>query len=626
VFQSTRPVRDATQVTKVDPRAIVVSIHASRAGRDLARCFASPARHGFNPRVPCGTRRAFTPDKTARFEFQSTRPVRDATTCRATALVWRPCFNPRVPCGTRLQWPQPGALVLFVSIHASRAGRDRGRAESLGSGTSFNPRVPCGTRRVDKCYSLTPRVVSIHASRAGRDSGPSRPWTWARWVSIHASRAGRDKRELDRIWERQVSIHASRAGRDLEGVYDNWLFSVSIHASRAGRDEARDDLGHRQVVSIHASRAGRDIAARGGKPLRPCFNPRVPCGTRRGSRPHRPGDVMFQSTRPVRDATPRARRSTLRTQVSIHASRAGRDTKRVLTWKAKVTFQSTRPVRDATLVLNGSRRRRSVSIHASRAGRDVVLPEAIKIYTLFQSTRPVRDATGVRGGPHSDSVFQSTRPVRDATLAVMSSPPCPGFQSTRPVRDATKNRILGAQHRYGFNPRVPCGTRLRSRSTNSKFICFNPRVPCGTRPVADKLFLQGILFQSTRPVRDATRTGRSARRAYRVSIHASRAGRDRMNTGLRSCSMSFNPRVPCGTRRGSLFRTLASIRFNPRVPCGTRQGRLSLRPGRSPVSIHASRAGRDPATGSQPGDLAMFQSTRPVRDATGFDFIPPPCF
>ena len=79
----------------------------------------------------------------------------------------------------------------------------------------------------------------------------------------------------------------------------------------------------------------------------PCFNPRAP----RGARPDTFADYEvtggFQSTRPMRGATP-------------YAYNTG-----VYGW-----FQSTRPMRGATLVALVLRLSKAVSIHAPHAGRD----------------------------------------------------------------------------------------------------------------------------------------------------------------------------------------------------------------------------------------------------------------
>ncbi len=123
-------------------------------------------------------------------------------------------------------------------------------------------------------------------------------------------------------------------------------------------------------------------------------------------------------------------------------------------------------------------------------------------------------------------------------------------------------------------------------------------------------------FQSTRPVRDATSLVAICHRWLPVSIHAPRAGRDRLLCSGSLKAFSFNPRAPCGTRHqrpgADLMLSDVSIHapragrdcvrgvlqahsccFNPRAPCGTRP---------NCVPYHAI--------------FSPFQSTRPVRDAT----------
>ena len=258
-----------------------------------------------------------------------------------------------------------------------------------------------------------------------------------------------------------------------------------------------------------------------------CFNPRAPCGARRGTRSHRSGSdtgfnprapcgarpasafspstwLLFQSTRPVRGATgvvddrrrerevsihaPRAGRDGAvlvdndGLLVSIHAPRAGRDSGYGTTLAPMSLFQSTRPVRGATRGLQDQYRRAQVSIHAPRAGRDV---EGTDQAYIDQSFNP-RAPCGARRAP---------RP------------------STRPG--------------ISFNPRAPCGARRETRSHRSgSDTGFNPRAPCGARREATFWPLLSSLFQSTRPVRGATRRRRLVGAPPVVSIHAPRAGRD----------------------------------------------------------------------------------------------------
>ncbi|EFR40939.1 hypothetical protein HMPREF9162_2207 [Selenomonas sp. oral taxon 137 str. F0430] len=56
------------------------------------------------------------------------------------------------------------------------------------------------------------------------------------------------------------------------------------------------------------------------------------------------------------------------------------------------------------------------------------------------------------------------------------------------------------------------------------------------------------MFQSTRPVRGATRAVLTDAFASKVSIHAPRAGRDYAVVAAVNHFAGFNPRAPCGAR------------------------------------------------------------------------------
>ena len=156
-------------------------------------------------------------------------------------------------------------------------------------------------------------------------------------------------------------------------------------------------------------------------------------------------------------------------------------------------------------------------------------PTAAGTITVFQSTHPVRGATitfFVRCVDNHE--FQSTHPVRGATYKrehecrafdISIHAPRAGcdivptarrvvyeqFQSTHPVRGAT-NRVLNQPTSLlYFNPRTPCGVRLRSKHQRK-----HDRV---------------------------------------ISIHAPRAGCDQSALCLLINPADFNPRTPCGVRR-----------------------------------------------------------------------------
>ena len=219
---------------------------------------------------------------------------------------------------------------MYVSIHAPRTGRDtipalkpaglmlfqstRPVRDATGpcplvaiTPKCFNPRAPYGTRRRWVIHPPVPSIVSIHAPRTGRDLACY--FTRYIWIS--------------------VSIHAPRTGRD---------FSVNSWWLRPPSFNPRAPYGTRPASGSRF-------------PQVRCFNPRAPYGTRPNISNVPPRKPMFQSTRPVRDATLSSFRVIQLSIVSIHAPRTGRDLMPTKSYWQRLMFQSTRPVRDATEVL-----------------------------------------------------------------------------------------------------------------------------------------------------------------------------------------------------------------------------------------------------------------------------------
>ena len=191
--------------------------------------------------------------------FQSTHPVRGATNSHGTTQ--------------RLNG---------ISIHAPRAGCDYSRP----------PRDD---------YSIT---ISIHAPRAGCDATKSLVIVVA-CISIHAPRAGCDKGKKNHEKTSRISIHAPRAGCDHESDTPDTFDVISIHAPRAGCDQQFVvNVRFLECISIHAPRAGCDNRERVDKRLHDNFNPRTPCGVRLMNYIFKTMATIFQSTHPVRGATP----------------------------------------------------------------------------------------------------------------------------------------------------------------------------------------------------------------------------------------------------------------------------------------------------------------------------------
>ncbi len=150
-----------------------------------------------------------------------------------------------------------------------------------------------------------------------------------------------------------------------------------------------------------------------------------------------------------------------------------------------------------------------------------------------------------------DAVFQSTLPMRGATTTRCSTTGIRIFQSTLPMRGATLLKEVGVNV-ADFNPRSPCGERPgRARMTADRrvisihaphagsdqaetilVICLwiSIHAPhAGSDTSSGQITWSGSAFQSTLPMRGATRKKKPATTETPISIHAPHAGSDRNN-------------------------------------------------------------------------------------------------
>ena len=173
------------------------------------------------------------------------------------------------------------------------------------------------------------------------------------------------------------------------------------------------------------------------------------------------------------------------TVVSIHALLAECDVCDCFGEKHKGQFQSTHSLRSATPEWAIYSLEYGVSIHALLAECDT-RPEKLKqSWKLFQSTHSLRSATACTRAHVTSTQFQSTHSLRSATPSTAAARLSMWFQSTHSLRSATsgkraaQNRVTVSIHallaecdilsgdsdsatcEHGFNPRTPCGVRLR---------------------------------------------------------------------------------------------------------------------------------------------------------------------
>ena len=217
-FQSTHPVRGATDCKTVPGSYNGISIHAPRAGCDLQNRRSRSGLIYFNPRTPCGVRPAITALYSSQQVFQSTHPVRGATPpCARTSIARTISIHaPRAGCDVNF-----GFLVVqpVISIHAPRAGCDAAKIIPNNIRQDFNPRTPCGVR-LRNAQQRSGHSISIHAPRAGCDD-PELD-TFARTLNFNPRTPCGVRLEVSLLRESNsdISIHAPRAGCDFIRLID----------------------------------------------------------------------------------------------------------------------------------------------------------------------------------------------------------------------------------------------------------------------------------------------------------------------------------------------------------------------------------------------------------------------
>ncbi len=146
-----------------------------------------------------------------------------------------------------------------------------------------------------------------------------------------------------------------------------------------------------------------------------------------------------------------------------------------------------------------------ISIHAPHAGSDFGENMKANDAMRFQSTLPMRGATAEDSGMQLIRTISIHAPHAGSDLAVMASEIVKLISIHAPHAGSDIRRSCGGHQTMHFNPRSPCGER-RLRSCP----CAAPRE-----------------FQSTLPMRGATRHERRVLVPQVISIHAPHAGSDR---------------------------------------------------------------------------------------------------
>ena len=280
IFQSTHPLRGATTREEAE-KALqeMISIHAPLAGCDYCPRPEKAGGGNFNPRTPCGVRRMLPQPLCNDALFQSTHPLRGATSFWMSVEMSRMIsihaplagcdvgykaqvvahlnFNPRTPCGVR-QIVRGGIKTKkrFQSTHPLRGATARCRPRA-GCKEDFNPRTPCGVRP-SPAQSLGDAWLfqSTHPLRGATD-GSHTVRVRVQFQSTHPLRGATRTSKLSRR-ALPISIHAPLAGCDNGAEIKKYVQVISIHAPLAGCDPAAIRSWCSRTISIHAPLAGCD--------------------------------------------------------------------------------------------------------------------------------------------------------------------------------------------------------------------------------------------------------------------------------------------------------------------------------------------------------------------------------
>ena len=144
-FQSTSPVWRTTSSLYPEPSALLISIHVPRVEDDSVRNQRGQRQNHFNPRPPCGGRRAERWRRFWRTRFQSTSPVWRTTSPFSVAdrSVLISIHVPRVEDDSN---GGEDFRKVLISIHVPRVEDDTVITTSTAWSSDFNPRPPCGGR------------------------------------------------------------------------------------------------------------------------------------------------------------------------------------------------------------------------------------------------------------------------------------------------------------------------------------------------------------------------------------------------------------------------------------------------------------------------------------------------
>ena len=234
-----------------------ISIHAPHAGSDNQEQYRLYQRHDFNPRSPCGERRTLFALYVDDLVFQSTLPMRGATTSKRympVALSFQSTLPMRGATKTSTTRERQHLFQSTLPMRGATQTRCNTRNDA-----SFQSTLPMrGATHLPQL--LTFPVFRFQSTLPMRGATDADALAYIQQlISIHAPHAGSDRFNLGLDRKMTISIHAPHAGSDFRRICRRplqYLFQSTLPmrgATQRGEHNILCDL-----ISIHAPHAGSD--------------------------------------------------------------------------------------------------------------------------------------------------------------------------------------------------------------------------------------------------------------------------------------------------------------------------------------------------------------------------------
>ena len=213
------------------------------------------------------------------------------------------------------------------------------------------------------------------------------------------------------------------------------------------------------------------------------FNSRSPCGERPHVSSNEFSSLPFQPALPLRGATKPSRGVyrfgkfqsalplrgatavcviTMPTLLFQSALPLRGATERLVRFRTAKVFQPALPLRGATGEVGDSALQDGISTRAPLAGSDVTTAFLTTVLRRFQPALPLRGATRFIILYSRRDIFQPALPLRGATEVIFDHRLLHLISTRAPLAGSDQPRTRDRHRGHGdFNPRSPCGERLR---------------------------------------------------------------------------------------------------------------------------------------------------------------------